>query len=58
VSFLHVTGLYPTWYGHFFFQKDKDAKRARSICNVRLLAGAVKEDYGAGAGDVPTSANR
>jgi hypothetical protein len=24
------------------------AKRARSICGVQLLAGAVKEDYGAG----------
>jgi hypothetical protein len=24
------------------------AKRARSICDVHLLAGAVKEDYGAG----------
>jgi hypothetical protein len=24
------------------------AKRARSICGVHLLAGAVKEDYGAG----------
>jgi hypothetical protein len=25
------------------------AKRARSICSVLLLAGAVKEDYGAGS---------
>jgi hypothetical protein len=24
------------------------AKRARSLCGVHLLAGAVKEDYGAG----------
>jgi hypothetical protein len=28
--------------------RGSSAKRAKSICGVHLLAGAVKEDYGAG----------
>jgi hypothetical protein len=43
--------------------KGLSAKRARSICGVHLLAGAVKEDYGVvwsedGACDVQTRAAR
>jgi hypothetical protein len=50
-SFL-VTDFNPAWFGHYgCFLEDEglSAKRARSIiCGVHLLAGAVKEDYGAG----------
>jgi hypothetical protein len=50
VFFLLLTGFNPTWFGHYGFLEDEglSAKRARSICSVHLLAGAVKEDYGAG----------
>jgi hypothetical protein len=48
VFFLLVTGFNAAWSGLWKI-RGLSAKRARSICGVHLLAGTVKEDYGAGS---------
>jgi hypothetical protein len=49
VFFFLVTGFNPAWFGHYGFLVDEGHVRHADEKHLRCtLAGAVKEDYGAG----------
>jgi hypothetical protein len=50
VFFILVTGLNPAWFGYYGFLEDEELVRHAGDKHLRCapLAGAVKEDYGAG----------